>query len=263
MGLGNGVPVSVECVALWVGGHLGPVERACLRSALRHGHAVTLYHYEPVTGVPEGVVLRDGAEIVPPERMIRHQSGSLALFSDLFRFELQRRDLGTWIDCDMYFLGSLDPAQPYVFGREDDRFINTGVLRIPGDSPLLADLIGIFDQREIPFWLPLRHRALAWLRRALTGRTMVERMPWGAAGPKALTALAARHGVARLALPVQAFCPVSYRDARWILDPSVALEDKVGPETVAVHLWNDRIAAFKNLPAPRGSFLARLQEEGS
>ena len=224
---------------------------------------MALYTYEPVDGVPEGVELRDAAAIVPAARLIRHHTGSLALFSDLFRFELQRLGLGIWIDCDVYFLGALDGAQPYLFGREDAHFINTGVLRIPGDSALLADLIGIFDQREIPFWLPLRHRVLAWLRRALTGRTAIERMPWGAAGPKALTALAARHGVAHLAQPPAAFCPVSYRDARWILDPSIALDDMVGPETVAVHLWNDRIAAFKDIPAPGGSFLARLQEEGS
>ncbi|AQR72318.1 hypothetical protein BXU08_00330 [Sphingomonas sp. LM7] len=229
---------------------------------MRHGHSVTLYAYEPVTGVPEGVALRDAAAVVPAARLIRHQSGSVALFSDLFRFEVQRQGLGTWIDCDMYFVGTLDADSPYLFGREDGYFINTGVLRLPAGSPLLADLIGIFDQREIPFWLPARHRALAWLRRTLTGRTAVERMPWGAAGPKALTALAAKHDVAQLARPPEAFCPVNYRDARWILDPSIALEDMVGRDTVAVHLWNDRIAAFKDSPAPERSFLAQLQAEG-
>jgi hypothetical protein len=33
--------------------------------------------------------------------------------------------------------------------------------------------------------------------------------------------------------------------------------------TVTVHLWNERIKHFKEKPAPKGSFLARLQQEGA
>jgi hypothetical protein len=57
--------------------------------------------------------------------------------------------------------------------------------------------------------------------------------------------------------------PVHWDDARWILDPSRALGDVLAPATVAVHLYNEMIKGFKDDPAPPGSFLARLHEEGA
>lgn len=228
------------------------------------GHRVSLYVYDEVAGVPDGVVLRDAAAIVPFDQIIRHhRTGSMALFSDRFRYELQRRGLGTWIDCDIYFLRPLDGAAPHLFGREDDRFINTAVLRLPRDSPLLASLLSVFDGKEVPFWLSRAARLGARWRRLRHGHTDVGRMPWGSVGPKALTALAIVHGLDQLAQPAQVFCPVSYRAADWIRDPARPLERMVGPRSVAVHLWNERIARFKEEPAPPGSFLHRLHHEGA
>ena len=43
--------------------------------------------------------LRDAAEILPESRIIRHKTGSVALFANWFRYELQRRGLGTWTMC--------------------------------------------------------------------------------------------------------------------------------------------------------------------
>ena len=87
-------------------------------------------------------------------------------------------------------------------------------------------------------------------------------MPWGSAGPHAVTWLARREGIERLALSRPVFYPVPWQNAGWIRDPAQALEKLVAPETRAVHLWNELIKGFKDAPGPRGSFLARLQEEG-
>lgn len=247
---------------LWIGPALGAVERACLRSALRQGHPVRLWCYQPPTGVPDGVELAEAASVVAESRIIRHANGSPALFSNLFRYELQRQGLGTWIDADLYLLRPLEVAGSYLFGREEGGTINTAALRLPPDSPLIEPLTAIFDEDRVPFWLPLRHRLAAEWRLRRTGRSGLSEMPWGTAGPKALTALARRHGLDGLALPESALHPVGWRQAGWICDPAVALEDVAGPETIAVHLWNDRIGEWKDQPAPPGSFLARLQEEG-
>lgn len=249
--------------SLWIGPRLGAVERACLRSALRHGHRLRLYCYRPPEGVPAGVELCDAAGIVAESRIVRHQSGSVALFSNLFRYELQRRGLGTWIDCDLYLLAPLDGARPYLFGYEGGGLINCAVLRTPPDSPLLAPLIRLFDEIDVPFWLPWRARWAARRRLWRTGRTGLSHMPWGSVGPKALTALARRHGIERLALDRDVLYPVPYTRAGWIRDPTVTLEEVVAPSTVAVHLWNECIKDFKDEPAPPGSFLARLQQEGA
>lgn len=249
-------------MTLWIGARMGPVERACLRSVLRQGHKLALYCYRPVDGVPEGVELRDAAAILPEDRIVTYRSGSVALFANWFRYALQRHGQGIWLDTDLYMLAPLGRSPDYLFGREDGARIANGVLRLPPDSPLLADLLGLFERQTLPFWLPWHERGRAWLRRLRTGRTGVELMPWAATGPRALTALARKHGVAAEAAPPSRFYPVHYRDAGWIRDPSRPVEAMVAPDSLAVHLWNELIKDWKEAPAPPGSFLARLQAEG-
>jgi len=248
---------------LWIGPRLGVIERACLCSMLRQGHRMRLWCYAPPQGVPEGVELADAAEIVPSSRIVAHQRGSHALFSNLFRYALLRRGLGLWVDCDVYLVKPLDGLGDTVFGLEDAGSINTGVLRVPADSPLLPPLIALFDERVVPPWLSRLARLAAWLRLTRTGRTGLARMPWGVAGPIGFTWLARREGLDRLALPANVFYPMPWQRAAWICDPAIRLEQVTAPETRAVHLWNELIKGFKESPAPPGSFLARLQAEGA
>lgn len=248
---------------LWIGSALGPVERACIRSVLRVGHEITLYSYGRLDGVPDGVDVEDAASILPEEAIIRHKEGSVALFANFFRYELQRLGKGFWLDTDQYLIAPIEIDTPYVFGFQDSRLINNGILRLPTDSPLLEDLLALFDQREIPFWLPALERWRAARRLRKHGRTGLEEMPWGSAGPHALTALAHKHGVAHWAVPSEILYPVHYRDALWILDPGRRPEDFLTPHSLGFHLWNKIIAPYKDERATEGSFLARLHAEGA
>jgi hypothetical protein len=232
-------------------------------SVLRQDHPLALYCYDPVEGVPPGVEVRDAAEVLPRETIIRHVGGSVALFANRFRYQLQKLGAGTWIDCDTYLLAPIDGDRPYLFGEEEPGRIANGILRIPGDAPLLAPLLRLFDERVIPYWLPRRARLEAAWRLLSTGRTDLARMPWGTAGPAALTALARRHGVAGHALEPDVFYPVHWSNAAWILDPAKKVEDMVTPKSVSLHLFNELIKGFKDKPAPKGSFLSRVQAEGA
>lgn len=252
-----------QCASLWVGPSLGPLERACLSSAVRHGHKVSLYCYRTPDGVPDGVELKPAADIVPEDRIIRHRTGSVSLFSNLFRYELQRRNLGTWIDCDAYFLAPLDMDSPYLIGEFEPGRVNGGVLRMPPDSPLLPRLIALFEERTIPSWVPLRARIAAAWRLTRTGRVGLADLPWGSTGPLALTALGREAGVLHHARSPDVLYPVRWEDAAWIIDPKRNLEEVTTERTLSIHLWNERIKAFKNDPAPPGSFLARIQAEGA
>lgn len=250
------------CNLLWLGPALGRVERACIRSILRQGHPVAVHCYDEPSGVPAGAELRDAAEILPLSAVVRHVSGSVALFADRFRYELQRRGRGLWLDCDMYLVAPI-PAGDYVLGWEEPGLIGTGILRLPHDAPLLPPLLALFEERNVPPWLPAGARAAAQLRLMLTGRSGIARMPWGSVGPRALTSLARAQGFERLAAPPEIYYPVNWRDAGWILEPGTRLEDKLAPSTVSIHLWNEMIKPFKEAPAPPGSFLERLQDEGA
>lgn len=255
--------MTTPCCTLWIGPTLGRIERACLRSAMRQGHEVVLYCYQPPQGVPAGVTVRDAREVVDETRIVAHAGGSFALFSNLFRYLLLQRGAGTWIDCDVYLLKPL-PDDPWLMGFEEDGGrIGTALLRIPRNAPLLPPLIELFDERTIPDWIGRRAKAAAWWRRLRRGRTGLAHMPWGVAGPLGLTALARRQGLERLALPCDFFFPVPWQQAGWIADPDRRLEQMVTSRTIAIHLCNELIKPFKETPAPAGTFLERLQEEGS
>src|SRR4029079_12546124 len=94
----SGCAEMLQCVTLWVGEGFGAVERACLRSVVRQGHRLTLYCYREPIGIPDGVELQDASQVLPATAVMRHRRGSVAPFSDWFRYELLKRGLGTWID---------------------------------------------------------------------------------------------------------------------------------------------------------------------
>jgi hypothetical protein len=248
---------------LWIGSSLGSVERACMRSVLRQGHELSLYCYAPPTGVPGGVALRDAAEIAPESGIVRHRGGSAALFANLFRYRLQQEGRGIWLDCDVYLLAPIGGADEHLFGEEAPGRINNAVLRLPPDSPLLPPLIALFDDKIVPPWLPLRARLAAGWRLARTGKAGLSQMPWGVAGPMAVTALAHEYGLSAQARPPEIFYPIPWQEAGWIRDPARRLEEMTTPRTVGLHLWNECIKAFKDEPAPPGSFLDRLHREGA
>lgn len=248
-------------VTLWIGNKLGPVETACLASAMRQGHHVALYCYRVVTGVPRGVEVRDAAAILPKQAVVRHHMGSPALFADRFRYELLRLGLGTWIDCDAYFLRPLDGTAPMLFGWQDGSLINNGVLRLPADSPVLPPLLAFFEERTVPAWLPLRARLAARWRLAMCGRTGIRWMPWGSSGPAALTWLLRRHGLDRNALLPEVLYPVPWQRAGWILDPAIVVGEMVTQRTVSLHVWTSQLPAALLAAPPSGSFLARLAAE--
>ncbi|MDQ3478620.1 MAG: hypothetical protein M3438_05615 [Pseudomonadota bacterium] len=252
-----------DCVTLWVGDALGPVERACMRSVLRQGHSLALYCYEEPAGVPQGVEVRDASAVVPKGELLAPWFARADLYSDRFRYELLRRSLGTWIDADVYFVGRLDLERPYLFGEEAPGVVNNAVLRLPADSPLLPRLLEPFDKRTTPRWLPWRYYLPLRLRELVVGQADLRHLPWGTTSPQALTALTKEYGLYHWAQPQERFYPMPWQEARWILDPERQLDEVIGDGTVTVHLWNECIKNFKGQPAPEGSFLAQLQREGA
>jgi hypothetical protein len=249
---------------LWIGAGLGPLERACMRSVIAQGHRLDLWHFAPLAGVPEGVTLRDAAEIVPRERIFRHvPSGSYALFSNLFRYSLLQAGEGLWLDSDMYLLKPITAESGHVFGWQQPGLISAGVLLLPSGSPVLSELIEHFAGRRIPPWLPLRWRLRYAWQRARRGAYRIETMPWGNLGPRGLTRMLQLHGLIGHALPQSAFSPTGWRDAGWIFESGARLEDRVTPQTLAIHLYNELVRARKDAPPPPDSFLERIHREGA
>ena len=254
--------MTVDCVTLWIGDELGPVERACLRSVMRQGHSLALYSYGKPGGVPDGVEMRDAGMILPQTQVFTSRNGSFAAFSDWFRYELLARGLGTWVDTDVYLLKPLDSDRPYLFGEESPGILNNAILRLPPGSPAIPLLLEPFTKGAIPRGLRWRQRLPLRARSILQGRIDLRRLPWGSTGPLAVTAIAREFGLMGEALPSEIFFPVHWRRAEWLVDPTLNLEQMTTGRTVAIHLWNNCIKELKAKAAPEGSFLKRLQDEG-
>jgi hypothetical protein len=214
--------------------------------------------------VPAGVELRDAAKILPQSAVVQHRkSGSPALFSDRFRYALLRQAPAIWVDSDMYFVRPLSPERDHIVGEQEAGVANGAVLKLLPDTPVLADLNALFEAPGTPFWLSRREKAKAMLRRRLGLPAGLAAMPWGTAGPHALTALLKRHGLWHVVLPRDVFYPAGWREAEWLVDPGKDLSDFVTPDTIAVHLWASRVTYLLRQSPARGSFLERLLAEGS
>jgi hypothetical protein len=249
--------------AFWIGRRLGAISRACLRSFLRHGHPVHLHVYEEPEDVPAGLVLHDAAKIMSRSLAVPHRkTGSYALASDRFRYELMAADVGIYVDCDCYCLRPVCPRD-YMFGWESNEFIGAGVLKMPPDSKLLRALRDVFRiDGFIPPWMTeSRQRHMRW-RRMLGRPVALEDMAWGTAGPRALSYYAKEAGVADRARPPDIYYPLSFHHAGLLTDPEIGLGDLVTSRSEIIHLWNEywRQAGLGNVPA--GSPLALILAEG-
>jgi hypothetical protein len=249
-------------VTLWVEGTLGPIERLSLKSFVAQGHPTTLYAYGDIRGLPEGVELRDARSVLPEAaaRENRYPNGSYALFSNLFRYELLRLGLGIWCDTDIVCLRPIALDLSFIAGRETERFINGAVLYADPGSGFVADALEAFRNGRIPPWVSLERAPGAYLRQLLRRSVAPTDLPHGTFGPKAVTALAKRHALDRLAQPEEVFYPVHPRQALSVFEPGSATASPVTERTLTVHLWNEKLRAVRNTTPPPGSLLRELYE---
>jgi hypothetical protein len=236
----------MEFASFHVGPSLAPHLQASLRSWVDYGHCIDLYTYDPDLIVPPGVQRRDATEILPSSAIFTHGKGvgkgTIAAFSDLFRFTLCQKREVTWVDTDELCLRSDWPERDYDFAWQSDEQLecNIAVFRAPRDSELLRavlDEISRVDRAEAHF---------------------------GQMGPVPFTrALKSLH-LEHLALPAGTYYPIDYLECRIFLDPDLrSLAEERMRDAYAVHLWNEawtrmRFPSF--LRPPRGSWLESIYE---
>jgi hypothetical protein len=227
--------------AFWTGHDPGPLQVLCLLSAVARGHRVRLFGYRRFDNVPQAIEQVDAREILPEAAIVRHRrTGSPALFSDRFRYQLVRRGLGAWMDADMLFLKPIPTVDCNLFGWQDARktHIAIGILAYDPASELAEELCQWSMQDEmIPPWLPVAERTWLTVRQACGARPDIGRLKWATLGPAMFTWLAARHGLAADASPWQRFYPIPYRSMTVPFSGSADADAFLTPETQAVHLW--------------------------
>jgi hypothetical protein len=204
--------------SLWVGDSLSTMERLSIRSFQAQGHEFHLYTYGPVAGVPESTVLRDAAEILPPDKMFRYPgNGSYAGFANLFRYALLLAQGGWWVDLDLICLHPLpEPAECAFASQHGPQ---------GGEE---ATNCAIFSHAG--------HALLQYLVDAAQAKDP-DKLEWGETGPYLVQAAIRRFGAERFLLPADAFCPIPY--FRWFDTFVPGRRTEFGPGTYAVHFWNE------------------------
>jgi hypothetical protein len=246
--------------ALWIGPELDILAGACLASFVEMGHAVRLYTYDVLRGVPPGVTVADAAQILPRDRVIiQKKTGSFALFSDRFRYEVLRLNCGGWIDCDLLCLRPIE-SSPYIFGWEESGLINGAILNLPPESDILVDLQKIFETyRWIPPWQNRRDRLRQRWRYWFKPGYSIADMDHIIAGPRAITYFCCKYGLIDRVAARDVFYPVNWRDLDIFFQNARDINRFLTPYSLCVHLWNTNLKReFKVRTPAKGSFLARV-----
>src|ERR1700739_439146 len=214
-----------DVVTFWHGS-LDRLRQTCLRSQVAAGPKVTVYSFDAIPGLPEGVGRADAEAVLPysfSEKLRPAQpDGSwrdwtTLQFSDFFRMRLMAQGAGLWLDADVLLLKpiELDPAKPY-FAWERPRQLGNSVLYLPPDDPIVRALENLMEQDELtPDWLSLRHRPAFTLRKLRGGSTRLSDIRVAIFGPAALTALARRANELQYALPRKSFYAVHAEPRRF------------------------------------------------
>lgn len=234
---------------LWVEGPLSYVEQLCVQSFLDAGHDVTLYHYGQVSNVPKGAALVHGREILDRDNFISHsRTGSMALFSDVFRYHLLSKcDRTIWADTDAYCMRPFTTPTGHFFGWESKSHINGGVLGLPQTSEALAGLLKMTeDEYDIPFWYSEDAKAKLQAQADAGTPTHVSDLPWGVWGPHAITAWLHRTGEDKYAFPPEVLYPVPFQNRRHMVNGRrrASVESFLTGNTLSIHLYGRRIREF-------------------
>ncbi len=238
-----------EIGMLWIEGPLSYVEVLCAQSFLDAGHHVKFYHYNDVQNVPNGVELVHGDTVLKIDNFIQHgRTGSLALFSDVFRYHLlQQNDRMIWADLDAYCVKPFDSKTGHFFGWESKRHINGGVLGLPPDSDALGQLLEMSnDEYGIPEWYPEEEQNRLQKLKDDGTPVHVGELRWGVWGPQAVTHYLHKTGEHKYAFPIPGLYPVGFRERRilmrgWAMEKVNSL---ITDETYSVHFYGRRVREF-------------------
>src|ERR1700733_5631122 len=227
----------------------GPLDRLrqlCLKSQVAAGHKVTVYSFEPLGQLPDGVGNAEAEAILPhvfseklrpAEPDGKWSDWTTLQFSDFFRMRLMMLGAGLWLDADVLLLGpvEIDPTKPY-FAWERPRQLGNSVLYLPPDDPIVLAFEGLMKQDELtPDWLSLRHRLTFSLRKLRGGSNRLSDIRVAIFGPAALTALAHRAGELHHALPKKSFYAV-HAEPKLFFEPSDFSALIRDPEIIGLHI---------------------------
>ena len=215
-------------------GRLSAMERACLYSFAAQDQEITLFSYDTIPDVPEGVRIANASDILPQSAttaFLYNGRPHLVHFSDYFRYAMIKKANLAWVDCSAAGGGDW-PSN--LFAREPAGTIN-GAILYTHDQRLLATLL------------------------AETEKLMQKDLTWGETGPVLLQRVLQGAGLEKDAGDHSVYYPVHHDDIGKVLLPQFRdWCDEACQNAVTLHLFNnifERMGYWKDMAPPAGSFL--------
>jgi hypothetical protein len=228
--------------SFWFGETLPPYQRLAMKSFVDFGHKFVLFAYRQFD-VPAGVELRDAREILPESRLFFYSAragagrGSVAGFSNLFRYKMLYEMGDWWVDADVVCLSEAIPTSDIFMSWEYEDLIGSAILKFPRRFEFVRALCDSAESAGVD-------------------------LEWGITGPHLLTRLAGEHNLLVHVRPQPLGYPVQSMDALHVLMP--ARRDEVHERTHGkpfLHIWNEvfrRAVIFPWMAPPPGCFVADL-----
>lgn len=231
----------------WHGPSLSLYEEACLSSFVKQGVEVRLHTFNPNLQTPPGVTLVDASILAQPDEVHAYtqggQPGSIAAFTDMFRYRVLSQEAGWWFDTDVFCLKNADhyaglqeTSKGLLLGLEEAGEVNGAVLYV--SDPGLA--------------IELERKAEA------LGKTF----EWGAIGPWLVTRFMQENPNRVTALTKDAFYPIHWREVeRFFLPEEYEGCMDACDGAACIHLWNEALRRWKipkNVLPCHGSYLGNL-----
>lgn len=216
--------------SLWIGGTLSKMEQLSARSFIDNGHEYHLYTYGDVKNIPEGVVVKDGNDILPESEIFRYKNGSVSAFSNYFRFMMLHKKGGYWADTDLICVKPFVFEEEYVIASEpiqeyEGQLVTSCFIKLPKNSAVTLSAINI--QKA--------HKKLI-----LSGE-----MTWGS-GPQTIKAIVEKHNLQKYILSWNNVCSCRWDHGESIVNPNkkahpkiISRMNEIPDKMVAIHLWNE------------------------
>ena len=197
--------------SLWIGPRLSNMEHLCIKSFIDFGHEFHLYTYDKVDNIPEGVIVKDGNEILPASEIYRYKNGSVSAFSNLFRFTMLFKRGGYWVDTDLACIRPFKFDKDYVVVTEPSRdyrysIVTSCFMKLPkgSDAARTGMIIQQIQKKKI-----------------LTGE-----IDWGS-GPKTMQEVVMRCKLQDCIVPWYTVCSCNWTSMQSIVDPTFECPDVV------------------------------------
>lgn len=244
---------------LWVTGSLSKIEKISVNSFVSKGYRTLLWSYGGLDNAPPGAEVRDAREVLPENRLFRGKSGSLAQFSDLFRYAVLNSQGGLWADADVVALSAPSAlgAVPFLVTERDQ----ASLLKKMAKKALRRPDGRIVSNNVIYNPVPAAGNIVD-LAFGYASSFPKEKIVWGELGPRLISAIESiypDHGF-------KVHPPGFANPVDWWRCPQDLLKSPA--ESVAgasfLHLYNEtwrRAGVDKNANFPRNSLMHDLADE--